>query len=229
MPLYVAQHCDILLHKLPASAVSLLCCSNLAQGTFVDRSPLAGCIFWRCLALCCVWLESLVGSRSVAPVSFATEVATPFVGCEFASGSVAQQTQRGMDSARRMCLGLTQQGHTPLHRAAVRGHADVCAVLLDRGALLEARDDSVSLVSMHVKYSDPVFPRTSRCLLRHSCLSVPAFLCLFRLIRNWLLLLLVLDESADRWFSQHSAARTLHAQLVLVYPTGRDAATSSSR
>ena len=44
-----------------------------------------------------------------------------------------------------MCLSLlpAQQGATVLHWAASRGYLELCALLLDRGASLEARDSSV--------------------------------------------------------------------------------------
>jgi len=55
-----------------------------------------------------------------------------------------------------LCLSWsTQQGETPLHQAAVRGHANVCAVLLDRGASLDARNNLVSLAFIRVERSDP--------------------------------------------------------------------------
>jgi len=118
MPLYVAQQRDILLDKLPASAVILLCCSTLAQGIFFDRSLLAGCIFWR------FWRFAVFGS---------------------------------------------------------------------------------------------------------SRLTVPALLHPFRLLRKWLLLLLVASSPVDRWLRKHSAGWSQLALCVLVYLTGPHAAASSSR
>jgi len=50
-------------------------------------------------------------------------------------------------SNRGICLfrSPAQQVKTPLHCAADRGDADVCALLLDRGASVEARDLAVRL------------------------------------------------------------------------------------
>ena len=40
-----------------------------------------------------------------------------------------------------------QQDGTPLHRAAMGGHANVCALLLDRGTSLEAHDKHVLMLA----------------------------------------------------------------------------------
>ena len=38
-------------------------------------------------------------------------------------------------------LDCLQDGYTPLHRAAINGHAEVAKLLLERGAALEAKDN----------------------------------------------------------------------------------------
>jgi len=94
------------------------------------------------LALNFVWLESLVGSRSVLSILFVAGVATSFglrCACSGRSGGlVVQLSQRGMDLALS-----TQQGQTALHRAAFEGHANVCMLLSRLGASLEDRDMKV--------------------------------------------------------------------------------------
>jgi len=42
----------------------------------------------------------------------------------------------------------TQQGDTPLHCAAASGHANVCTLLLDRGASLQPVDIAVRLLAL---------------------------------------------------------------------------------
>jgi len=48
------------------------------------------------------------------------------------SGQQAQSFQHGLTAP--WLSRSTQQGYTPLHEAAMEGHANVCALLLDRGA-----------------------------------------------------------------------------------------------
>ena len=54
------------------------------------------------------------------------------------------------------------QNLTPLHWAAAGGHANVCALLLDRGASLEALDKHVLYVGLRHKHSDPSRPPASQ-------------------------------------------------------------------
>jgi len=76
-----------------------------------------------------------------------------------------------MDSPRThlvLVSRFTHQGQTPLHWAALGGLVHVCALLLDRGASLEARNDHViylaCVTSVPILHVD---------LQRHCLLALP--------------------------------------------------------
>jgi len=58
---------------------------------------------------------------------------------------LAKFDKRSASTRTYLSLGVWvyHQDQTPLHCAASKGHANVCALLLDRGASLEALDDDV--------------------------------------------------------------------------------------
>ena len=66
---------------------------------------------------------------------------------------MAQHAPRGTESAQGI-FSVSQQDETPLHLASNGGHANVCTLLLDRGASVEARNDNVTLATLRVKHSD---------------------------------------------------------------------------
>ena len=55
-----------------------------------------------------------------------------------------EQIRRIIDRTPRIVFGRDQSGYTPLHGAAWNGHADVAALLLDRGAEVNSKSKESS-------------------------------------------------------------------------------------
>ena len=49
----------------------------------------------------------------------------------------------GQMESNTFCLAISTQKYwrTPLHTAAIAGHADLCRLLIERGAVVDARDE----------------------------------------------------------------------------------------